>query len=263
MEEYRLPQGFGEEYYIPEDCKKCKEVEDEKKVGIKIWTPYSYLLLEGCSNEKKCPSKIEQLLFYGLGVGTDIFNKARNLTKNILYSDITKEEKEEAIEKLKVIFGYFPDMLASKEYKGNLPKSIELIALGMIYGKIPGVLCYPLPVVKRVYPTINPVTKDLEIVKEILDIPGDRACVFSFAFKSETIGYIRRYLVFLTEEGFLELNELFCSGYPKEISVDLLDKWFTSINVVISEQNEDQIKSFIETSKFLGKYIKIVKKGVQ
>ena len=259
MEEYRLPQGFGEEYYIPEDCKECKEVEDKRKVGVKIWTPYSYLLLEGCSSEKRCPSKIKQLLFYGLGVGTDIFSEVIYLTESILYSNITKEEKEEAIDKLKIIFGYFP----GKECKGNLPKSIELIALGMIYGKIPGVMCYPLPVVKRVYPEINPVTEELEIVEEIFDIPGDRACEFLFYFYSEKVEYVRKYLVFLTEEDTLQVYELFFLGYPEGISVDLLDKWVAAINITVSKQSEDQIKSFIETSKLLGKYIENVKKEIQ
>jgi len=260
MEEYRLPQGFGEEYYIPEDCKECKEVEDEKKVGIKIWTPYSYLLLEGCSNEKACPSKIKQLLFYGLGVGTDIFNGVIYLTENILYSDITEEEKEEAIKRLKIIFGYFPDTLANKEYKGNLPKSIELIALGMIYGKIPGTMRYPLPVVEKVSLEINPVTKELEVIEEKLDIPGDRACEFLFYFYSEEVSYARKYLVFLTEEDTLTIHEIFFFGLP--VYFDLLDNWVAAINTIVSEKNEELIEKFIETSKMLGKYIENVKKEI-
>jgi hypothetical protein len=163
---------------------------------------------------------------------------------------------------LKIIFGYFPDTLAGKEYKGNLPKSIELIALGMIYGKIPGVLCYPLPVVENVSLEINPVTEELEIVEEILDIPGDRACEFLFYFYSEGVSYARRYLAFLTEEDTLMLYEIFFLGLPEGIYSDLLDKWVTAINTIVSEKNEDLIERFIETSKMLGKYIENVKKEI-
>ncbi len=66
-------------------------------------------MLEGCSRENECSLKMDQLLYYGIGLGEDLFNEIWELIENILYSDTSKEERDEAINSLKAILGYFPE----------------------------------------------------------------------------------------------------------------------------------------------------------
>ncbi len=166
------------------------------------------------------------------------------------------------VDRLKVILGYFPEKFSGKEYNVNLPKSIELMALGMIYGKIPGILRYPLPVVSQLRPAINTVTEEFELVKEILNIPGDRACRIAFYIIGEKSEYSISYLLFLMERDLLLVYEQFFSSSEKniKISVDLLNKWLIAINKVVSDWNEDQVKSFIEINKLLAEYIKNIRR---
>lgn len=56
---------FKELLYIPKHCEECSLYKDqelrERIIGLKLQTPYSYLLLEGCNTDRVCEHKNVQL----------------------------------------------------------------------------------------------------------------------------------------------------------------------------------------------------------
>lgn len=70
---------FKEEFFIPEQCKGCSIAKEQgfedKILGVRIQTPFSYLLLEGCTKETVCDKKCVQLMYYGLSINTYVVER--------------------------------------------------------------------------------------------------------------------------------------------------------------------------------------------
>lgn len=153
------------EIFIPDKCKSCRYyTEDKFKVlGIRIQTPFSYILARGCVSDIPCNVKNVQTLFFGVGV-----NEAdlRGELWGLLGGHEELDDKDELIRWIENFSGFNLNNLEKLE--PVIPPVVERFAKTIIECEIPCGFNYPLVGWKNVVGIdIDPVTEELVPVRPV------------------------------------------------------------------------------------------------
>jgi len=140
---------FKELFYIPPQCEKCSFYEDqdlrERIIGLKLQTPYSYLLLEGCNTDKVCEHKNVQLLYFGFSINTYVVEKFWIDLWEILTGKEVIKSEDELIKEMKKRTGFIKNSTQiEKDIVIAIPKLIDEIVQLLIEKRISCSFEYPV-----------------------------------------------------------------------------------------------------------------------
>ncbi len=169
----QLPEEFDCKIYIPEFCTKCEVYSESKgKVklyGIRITTPYSFLLLEGCNVGNSCPFKTFQLMHYGIFIKfPDEDSGELSLLENtwqMLCGELEEKNIDELVKAYKIAVGYVNTDKKVKRPK-EVKKKILAVVKALMLSRLPVFVRFPYP--KRVHRYINwdKISDTFEIIEE-------------------------------------------------------------------------------------------------
>ena len=129
------------EIFIPEKCKRCKYYIKNKPdvIGIKIQTPFSYIMVKGCISDIPCEEKNQQIIFYGIGVDT---KELGSILGELLIGRRELKDRNKLIDLIEVFSG--AKLNHSEKVKPDLPPVVEKFVKALIGAELPCRFSYPL-----------------------------------------------------------------------------------------------------------------------
>lgn len=155
IEDVNLPDFYECQVYEPELCKECKRIKrgEVTPIGVRLVTPYSYLLLEGYDSKEICLVKTFQILYYGVYIRfpDELLDASESaLLIKVTWEALSGERKFVNIEKM--IDTYKTLMFYLKDEKEVRKKRVEevrgfakVIIKLLMEAKLPAIVKYPYP----------------------------------------------------------------------------------------------------------------------
>lgn len=155
IEDVSLPDFYESQVYEPELCKECRRINRDEviPVGIRLVTPYSYLLLEGCDSREICSVKTFQMLYYGIYIRfPDELSDASESTLLVRATWETLSGERKFVDIKKMIDIYKTLIFYPKNRKEAIRKQAEevkefakVIIKVLMETKLPVIVKYPYP----------------------------------------------------------------------------------------------------------------------
>ena len=243
------------EIFIPEKCKACNYyIKHEVEVlGIRVQTPFSYILVKGCVSDIPCEEKNVQTLFFGLSstVETDL----RGELWGMLSGDERLNDKEKLIETIEIISGYRLKNL--KKVQNNIPSIVERFIETIIASELPCGFEYPLTGWGNSTLEIHPVFEEFTVLRRPLPASPEQMFGIYIQYIIRRSGVMKTFR-YVFDNDKVELYwafSLFTDGDSTEL-LSKIDFYLEKLFTLLIENKAAKKSKLIKIGKLITRYIK-------
>lgn len=248
------------EIFIPEKCKNCTYYVENKPdvVGIKIQTPFSYILVKGCVSEIPCEEKNIQLLFFGIGIDD---YEIRGILWELLTGDRELKDKEKLVDLLEKFSGYKLNKACNT--KIELPEVVKYTVKAIIDSEFPCTFTYPIVGYGNPDIIIDPVTNDFEVISRPLPATPEEMFSITVHYECgripEKYGFSGNIVFIIKNSSKAELYDhiYIFSDKDRLTLLDKINKYLVIALELLTKGKQRDIEKLVEVFRILAKYIKL------